>query len=65
MRCVACDKPLSVSESPWLPEQGRFEDMCRGCRSTIMDVEVLPTNKELVDAASEKEVVAVADLPWE
>lgn len=48
MRCVACDAPLSVSESPWLPEQGRFEDMCRRCRSTIMQVDVEPTNKELL-----------------
>ena len=47
MRCVACDAPLSVSESPWRADLGRFEDMCRRCRSTIMD-EREPTARELL-----------------
>jgi len=47
MRCVACDAPLSVSESPWLPERGCFEDMCRRCRVSIIEVNELPSAVEL------------------
>lgn len=50
MRCVACDRPLKVSESPWLPEQGRFEDMCRACRSTIAPIDDDVGNAELLAA---------------
>jgi len=61
MRCIACDAPLSVSESPWLPEHGRFEDMCRRCRGTIVEQTELPTNSELLEAGED----TLADLPWE
>lgn len=35
MRCVACNAILSPSESVWIPEQHRHEDMCRKCRRII------------------------------
>lgn len=43
MRCRACDAPLSVAESRWIPEEMRHEDMCRVCRDTIAEPGDLPS----------------------